>query len=33
MLGETPEWTSLVALALILSGIVLAETRGRGVRG
>lgn len=32
MLEETPEWTSLAALALILSGIVLAETRGRRAR-
>lgn len=31
-LGETPEWASLLALALILSGIALAETRGRRVR-
>ncbi len=31
-LGERPEWNALVALVLILSGIVLAETRGRGTR-
>ncbi len=28
-LGERPEWTAFAGLALILSGIALAETRGR----
>jgi drug/metabolite transporter (DMT)-like permease len=28
-LGERPAWTALAGLALILSGIALAETRGR----
>ena len=28
-LGERPEWTALAGLAFILSGIALAETKGR----
>ena len=28
-LGERPQWTALAGLAFILSGIALAETKGR----
>jgi drug/metabolite transporter (DMT)-like permease len=32
-LGERPEWPTLAALALILSGIALSEIKGRASQG